>query len=316
MSRLYLGIDGGQSSTVALIAGETGRVVGYGRGGPCNHAKTAEGRVRFFSAVGDCLREACAQAGLDSRTVSFASACFGFSGGGEDKESYSRELVRSMTYKITHDAEIALIGATAGEPGIIIIAGTGSMAFGGNAKGEKARAGGWGYIFGDEGSGFDLAREALRAALQYEEGWGPKTILRSLLLEETSSSSANELLHRLYAALDRSAIAAFATLVTQAAENGDEVARNILSRAAGNLTRLVEGVYGKLFHEREKVPVGQIGGVFRSQPVRVEFAERIQQSIGCETGPPRFGAAAGAVLEALRLDGNHSQLSDVPDCEK
>jgi N-acetylglucosamine kinase-like BadF-type ATPase len=316
MSRLYLGIDGGQSSTVALVADETGRIIGYGRGGPCNHVKTTEGRGRFFNAMGDCLGEACTQAGLDSRTVSFASACFGFSGGGEDKDLYSRELVRSARYKITHDAEIALIGATAGEPGIVVIAGTGSMAFGGNAKDERARAGGWGHIFGDEGSGFDIARHALRAALQYEEGWGPETSLRSLLLEATSSSSANELLHGFYAALNRSAIASLAKLVTQAAEHGDLVARDILSRAARKLAHLVEGVYGNLFHENEKVPVGQIGGVFRSERLRAEFAERIQQSTGCQSGPPRFGAAAGAVLEALRLDGNRSDLSDVPECEK
>ncbi len=68
--------------------------------------------------------------------VRFASACLGFSGGAEDKEAYARELIRSSKYKITHDAEIALSGATAGEPGIIIIAGTGSMAFGRNAAGQ------------------------------------------------------------------------------------------------------------------------------------------------------------------------------------
>ena len=92
-----------------------------------------------------------------------------------DKEAFVKELIASDKYKLTHDAEIALIGATAGQPGIIVIAGTGSIAFGRNAQMQTARAGGWGYIFGDEGGGFDIAKNALRRALQFEEGWGPAT---------------------------------------------------------------------------------------------------------------------------------------------
>src|SRR3954451_3373682 len=116
MSELYLGVDGGQTSTVALIANETGRIVGRGKGGPCNHVGPAEGRARFFSALGDSLNEACRQAGVDRGQVSFASACLGFSGGPQDKEAYVRELIRSAQYRITHDAEIALEGATEGLP--------------------------------------------------------------------------------------------------------------------------------------------------------------------------------------------------------
>lgn len=309
-SRLYLGIDGGQSSTTALIADAEGRVIGRGRGGPCNHAAAAEGRAKFFRAMTACLATACEQAQLDANTVQFAAACFGFSGGPQDKDAYSRELVRSARYKITHDAEIALAGATAGEPGIIVIGGTGSMAFGKNSRGETARAGGWGYIFGDEGGGFDLTRRALRAALRAEEGWGPATGLRELLLEATDAADANDLLHRWYADFDRTSIAAMAKLVTQAAEQGDEVAQDILRDAAGELAALVEGVYRKLF--RQLVPVATIGGAFRSWRLRNEFGERVRKLTGCAVIPPRFGPAAGALLEALRLDGNASGLTDVP----
>src|SRR5438270_3766179 len=124
--RLYLGIDGGQSSTTALIADETGRVLGVGRGGPCNHAHGPEGRAKFFGAISACLSEAFSKAGLQQDGVTFAAACLGFSGGAADKEAYSGELIRSAKYRITHDAEIALLGATASAPGIIVIAGTGS----------------------------------------------------------------------------------------------------------------------------------------------------------------------------------------------
>jgi N-acetylglucosamine kinase-like BadF-type ATPase len=309
--KLYLGIDGGQSSTTALIADGGGRVIGRGRGGPCNHAAAAEGRAKFFRAMRACVATACEQAQLDPNTVQFAAVCFGFSGGPQDKDAYSRELVRSARYKITHDGEIALSGATAGEPGIIVIGGTGSMAFGKNARGETARAGGWGYVFGDEGGGFDLTRRALRAALRAEEGWGPATALRELLLEATGAANANDLLHRFYGDFDRVAIARMAKLVTQAAEQGDDVAWDILREAARELATLVEGVYRKLF--REVVPVAIIGGVFRSLQLRNEFGERVREFIGCTVIPPRYGPAAGALLEALRLDGNGSELKDVPE---
>ena len=308
-----MGVDGGQSSTTALIADETGRVIGHGRGGPCNHVTTAEGRAKFLSAIGDCLNQACREAGIDAATVQFAAVCLGLSGGGEDKEVYTRELIRSERYKITHDAEIALSGATAGEPGIIMIAGTGSMAFGRNAHGQKARAGGWGYVFGDEGGAFDLTRRALRAALQFEEGWGEPTALHRLLLESTGAGNANELLHRFYGRLDRSYIATLASLVTQAAEGGDGTAIAILREAAAKLSWYVTGVYKNLFASGESVPVAPVGGVFKSEFVRDEFSRCVWESIACKAIPPRFSPASGALLEAMRLDGNPSPLSGLED---
>jgi N-acetylglucosamine kinase-like BadF-type ATPase len=304
-----LGVDGGQSSTTALIGDETGRILGRGRGGPCNHVTTAEGRAKFLNAIGDCLRQACHEAGLDSATVQFAAVCLGLSGGGEDKEAYARELIRSELYKITHDAEIALTGATAGEPGIIMIAGTGSMAFGRNAQGRKARAGGWGYVFGDEGGAFDLTRRALRASLQSEEGWGKQTALHRLLLEATGAASANDLLHQFYGRLDRTYIATLASLVTQAAESGDSVAGAILQEAAAKLTWYVIGVYKQLFASTEPVPVAPVGGVFKNDSFRTEFSRSVWDSIACKVIQPRFSPAAGALLEALRLDRNQSPLS-------
>jgi len=313
LPRLYLGVDGGQSSTTALIAEETGRIIGRGRGGPCNHVTTAEGRAKFLSAIGDCLGQACREAGIEAATTQFAAVCLGLSGGGEDKEAYTRELIRSARYKITHDAEIALTGATAGEPGIIIIGGTGSMAFGSNARGEKARAGGWGYVFGDEGGAFDLTRRALRAALQSEEGWGEETTLRRLLLEATGATTANELLHQFYGRLDRSYIATLATLVTQAADNGDSVAGAIVHEAAAKLAWYVTGVYKRLFASPETVPVAYVGGVFKSEGFRSEFSRCVWASIACQVIAPRFNSAAGALLEALRLDGNQSPLSGLAE---
>ncbi len=179
MSQYFLGVDGGQSRTTAIIGDEQGRVLGVGIGGPSNHAGAAEGTAKFLDAMRSCLNAACDQAGFEADGLHFSSACLGFSGGPHDKEALLKTVLSSDRISLTHDALIALAGATAGEPGLITIAGTGSIAFGRNGRGQTARAGGWGYMFGDEGGAFWIASQALRAALRQEEGWGPDTSLRS-----------------------------------------------------------------------------------------------------------------------------------------
>ena len=187
--RLFLGVDGGQSRTRVLIGDEEGHVLGAGEAGPCNHTAAAEGRRNLEKAVLEGLAAACARAGLDSSRVGFAAACLGMSGGPDDKREILAGILRAECLIVTHDAAIALAGATSAGQGIVVIAGTGSMAFGRNAEGRTARAGGWGHLFGDEGGGFDIARQALRAALRMDEGWGLPTILRQRLLEATGAAA-------------------------------------------------------------------------------------------------------------------------------
>jgi len=162
--RLFLGVDGGQSSTTALVGDEHGHVLGRGAGGPCNHATAAEGRAKLESAVSASVAAACAEANLDPAAVRFAAACFGMSGGPDDKQAILAALLPADRLIVTHDAAIALSGATTTGQGIVTIAGTGSIAFARNAAGQTARAGGWGYVFGDQGGAFDIVRQALRAA--------------------------------------------------------------------------------------------------------------------------------------------------------
>lgn len=313
--KLYLGVDGGQSSTTALAGDETGRVVGYGRGGPCNHISGPEARARFLNAIGGCVR-AAAGAG-DGEKPRFAAACFGFSGGAEDKQGLLDELLSSGKRLVTHDGLIALTGATAGEPGIIVVAGTGSFAFGRGASGRTVRAGGWGYIFGDEGSGFDIARQALRAALRMEEGWGAATTLRERLLEFSSSKDANEALHKFYKPeYPRQVVARFARQVDEAAREGDAVAAGILGSAAIHLAGFASSIRAQLFAEREPARVCWIGSVFRSDLLREKFRALVELTEGNRAGPPLWEPAAGALLEAYRLDGLHPELSNLPESEK
>ena len=309
---LFIGIDGGQSSTTALIGDETGRVLGYGRGGPCNHVKTGDGRQKFTGAILGCVTLAREQAGLP--VARFAALCAGFSGGPADKESLLAELVPSDLAFVTHDGLIALSGATAGAPGIIAIAGTGQLSFGRNAAGETARAGGWGYVFGDEGGGFDITRQALRAALRQHEGWGPGTALHDRLLHETGATDANDLLHRFYSTdFPRPRIAALSRLVDDAARDGDAVARAILTNAAHHQAAYVAAVNAQLFTAPEPVVVAPIGGVWRSDILRHEFQQLIELTDGQKLIAPRYGPAAGALIEAYRLAGMSVGLTGVPD---
>ena len=311
MSRWFLGVDGGQSSTAALIGDESGRVLGVGHAGPCNHVSTAESHARFRDAIGGAVRSATEAAGLTE--VRFAAACLGLSGGPADKEALVRELVAAEHYRITNDAVIALLGATAGEPGVIAIAGTGSIAYGRNAEGRTARAGGWGYVFGDEGSAFDLVRQAIRAALRQEEGWGHTTILRQTLLETTGAPNMNDLLHRFYTpAYPRARIASYAQLVDEAARQGDAAARDILHSAAQALATFVAAVRRQLFHRGELARTSYIGGVFHSEILRERFAMLVELESDAPVHPPALGPAAGALIEAYRLAGLRVHPSNAP----
>jgi N-acetylglucosamine kinase-like BadF-type ATPase len=314
MTKLFLGVDGGQSTTTALIGDETGRVLGVGQGGPCNHVGAAEGRAKLTRAVEDCVAKACAQAQLDPAQTRYEAACFGMSGGPEDKEALLAEILPAGTLIVTHDGLIALSGATAGEPGIVTIAGTGSFAFGRNAAGRTVRAGGWGYIFGDEGGGFDIARQALRAALRFEEGWGPPTSLRDMLLQAADARDANDALHRFYTQeYPRPRVASFSRFVDEAALAGDQVAADILRNAAQQLASLAASIRSQLWMEGEAAQVAYIGGVFRSGLLLERFRLLVEMENGTECRPPVYGPAAGALLEAYRASQLHPKLTHLPE---
>jgi N-acetylglucosamine kinase-like BadF-type ATPase len=299
--KLYLGVDGGQSGTTAVIGGEDGRVLGTGEAGPCNHAGLAEGRDKLERAVSGSLTGACRDAGLDPATVSFEGACFGMSGGPENKEEILAALLRTRRLLVTTDAVIALAGATSTGQGIIVIGGTGSIAFGRNAQGRGVRAGGWGYVYGDEGGAFDIARQALRAILRMEEGWGPSTRLRDILLASTGSRSANEVLHNFYtAAWPRSRVATLAPAVDAAAGEGDPVAAQIIGAAAQDLALLASSVREQLWGADDAVDLAYIGGVFQSRLLLERFRMLVELGGMSRCAPPLRGPAEGALLEAIR----------------
>ena len=308
--KLFLGVDGGQSGTTALIGDESGRILGEGEAGPCNHAGALEGRGKLERAVAGSVGEACSRAGMDAATVEFEAACFGMSGGPDDKQEILSRILRARRLVVTTDAVTALAGAMAGGPGMIVIAGTGSIAFGRNLEGRTARAGGWGYIFGDEGGAFDIVRQALRASLRMEEGWGPPTALRGILLEATGSRDANQVLHRFYAdEWPRSRVATLAAAVDRSAEENDSVALEIVNGAGQHLAMLAASVRGQLWKSGDAVEVAYIGGVFQSRILRERFRMLVELDAGNRVVPPRYGPAEGALLEAYRGAGLAAVLS-------
>lgn len=317
MAKYFLGVDGGQSSTTAVVGDDSGKVLGIGRGGPCNHVAAAEAREKFMGAIGGAVRSALSAAGLGAE-CDFEAACLGFSGGPADKDALISEMFRIGKRVVTHDALIALCGAHAGKPGIITIAGTGSICFGRNAASKTMRAGGWGYVYGDEGGGFDLTRQALRAALRMEEGWGPETRLRELLLESGGARDANDLLHRFYTPdFPRPRIAAMSQLVVKAAAAGDVVAASLLTASAQQLVGITRAVRGRLFEAGQPVRVSPIGGVFKAETLLRQFSEALELDEGNTVGPPLHGPAVGALLEAYRAAGLEDvELTGLPAEEK
>jgi N-acetylglucosamine kinase-like BadF-type ATPase len=268
-----------------------------------------------LTRIGDCIREACGQAGLAERR--FESAVLGFSGGPADKEALVHELISARYLLVTHDALTALAGACGGEPGIVTIAGTGSIAFGRNSKGVTARAGGWGYIFGDEGGAFDITREAVRASLRQDEGWGPETSLREALLEETGAKSADDLMHRFYTPdYPRSRVATFARIVDREAIEGDPVAQDILRNSAARLAEIVGAVRRQLFHAEETARVSYAGGVFRSRILLAHFRELVGRELGNRFTTPAYSPGGGALIEAYRQAGSSLFPVGLPESEK
>jgi N-acetylglucosamine kinase-like BadF-type ATPase len=312
MSEYFLGVDGGQSSTTAVVGDDHGKIVGWASAGPCNHVSAAEAKAKFLRVMKECVEQAIRRAGIG--THKFKAACFGMSGGPADKAASLHELIDAEHWIVTHDAAIALAGATSGEPGIVVVGGTGSIAFAQNARGETARAGGWGYLFGDEGGAFDIVRQALRAVLREHEGWGGRTALTPALLEAVQAPDADQLLHLFYTPdWPRQRVAGLSEIVNRIADDGDPVAIGVLHNAARELAMLAASVRRQLWAEGESARVAWAGGVFKS----ANLLERFRALVGLEENTiceaPRHGPAAGALILAYRAAGIRDIWSPMPE---
>ena len=324
-SEIFLGVDGGQSHTEAIIADERGNILGRGLGGASNHAEIPGGRERLqnaiFGSVGAAILDARRKWG-DGETrrwedgenfedssdlakivsnFNFASAHCGMTGGAIYKDEIIRSIIKAENLTVGHDAPTALCGAIAGQPGIIVIAGTGSVVFGENAGGETKRAGGLGYVFSDEGSGFWLAAQTIRLAIKEQDGIIPHAGLQKIVLDFFGCAELREVTDDFYnGKLTRDRIAALARPAHDAAQNGNEILRDEIEKGVEVLCRSIESVRLQL-NFTKNFPVSGTGGMFRG----VYFRERFQTVLSkiapaANFALPRFGPAIGALLVAYR----------------
>lgn len=251
-----------------------GHVLGEGTGGPGNVAHNPESVLRR-SIQDACSLAASTTVPLDSST--YTAVCAGIAGYSiEEKrnefEALLRREVPAQRYRIEPDYLVAYWGATHGAPGIVVVAGTGAVAFGRNESGATHRSDGLGYLLGDRGSGFDLGLYALRYTLHMMEE-GHADDLSSAVLAHTGAARQAEIVQWLYGNFNPARVASLSPIVGGLAESGDISARNLASEMARRLRHTVRDVRHKLWLPRDTpvYPLGRLwllGEFFRS-----EFAE-------------------------------------------
>jgi len=256
-----VGLDAGATKTVGLLADDKGRVVAQARGGGAN-----------LQVQGEALVEAVFKSLLDelSATGRARALCVGIAGVDRppDEAAIHEILVRLgyPVHRIVNDAVIALAAGSPSRTGIVVLSGTGSIAYGIDSSGKTARAGGFGSLLGDEGSGYWLGNQAVRAVVRASDGRGPGTRLTGMILEALGISTTDELVPLMYEQhLPRTSVAGLAGRVEKARAQGDSVASEILSRAAHELALAAQAVARKLRFDGP-YPVVLSGGVFQSCP--------------------------------------------------
>lgn len=272
---IFLGIDGGGSKTSCLIGDETS-ILGTGTGGASNVVRVGEAQAR--ESLASAIRQACTVANLNPSEIT--SVCVGLAGAARPEISeVVRRIISELVpgkIKVVGDTVIALEAAFGSGPGLIVIAGTGSIAYGRNREGQTARAGGWGFAISDEGSGHWIGRTAVAAALgAWDEN--PEQNLR--LIEVLMKSWRLETIEQLVPAANATPPPDFAALfpaVLSLADSGDRIARDVLTQAGTQLANLAGILLRRLFPNAGAVPVAMSGGVFGSSAqVRQVFYNRL-----------------------------------------
>jgi len=260
-----MGIDAGGTKTVCLLADAHGTVIAEGRGAGANLHAAGE------LAVEKVLHEVM-EAAIGDRPIVPAAICLGIAGvDREDEMRTVRAIMRRIGYKsrtlVVNDALIALVAGAGDAPGVVIIAGTGSIVYGRNENGEAARAGGWGHMIGDEGSGYWIGKEALAAVMRAGDGRGPGTQLTTDILQHFDVQDVSRLPRIVYdREQPRMAVAALGPLVQRVSEQGDAVATRILERAAEELVLAARSVATRLEMRGDEFAFYLAGGMFRVLP--------------------------------------------------
>lgn len=300
----FIGVDGGASKTAAIVVDENGKKLGSGLAGGSNHLRV--GIEEATRNVERAVNIALVEAGIAIVNVEYAYCGIA----GADHPVHRQRVLDSLkiffprgNFIVDTDARIALTGAIGFGAGIVIISGTGSVSFGRNAAGSEARAGGWGPTLGDEGSGYWIAREGLSAIVRAHDGRGFATRMTDLLCVEYDMCNADDLPRFVYAATTQAGdIARYGKLVIEAAQSGDDVARDILARGGSELAECVLAIARRLHMTDTEFPVAYVGGAFHAgdlllNPMRL----RIQRDApGATLIPPKVTPVEGAAMMAMQ----------------
>ena len=298
-----LGIDAGGTKTVCQLADERETLIAEARGAGAN--LQAAGELQVEKVLHDVMAEA-----IGPRNIIPAAICLGIAGVDRPEdalvvEGIMRRIGAHARTIVVNDALVALEAGAPGAPGVVVISGTGSISYGRNARNEGARAGGWGHVLGDEGSGFWIGRAALRAVLREADRRGPRTALTPLLLQHFGVSEAQNLIHEVYQNnLRPAAIAALARAVQAASSEGDPAATGILGAAADELEASGVSVAKRLGLGADAFPFILAGGIFRAVPwLQDELQRRLPLAVPNSSArlldrEPAAGAVSFAIQEA------------------
>jgi N-acetylglucosamine kinase-like BadF-type ATPase len=316
--KYFVGIDGGGTSTKGILADSEGNVLALGKAGPCAHLNDDRAIRHVRLVLRQLVRTLLKNARLVECT-NIESVFFGVTGIGHDKSPAAAIYKKALDdqfylemVRVDIDARNALAGALPKMVGVVVIAGTGSIAFGMNAASETARAGGWGYLLGDPGSAFEIGRQALTAVGRCADGMGPETLLTPLAMEYLGVNTVAQIPPLIYSEqFPRVKIASMSQLVEQAANAGDATARLILDDAGTALGRLACGVIRRLGLESRKPSVSATGGVFQNRRwIWVAFrAEILEHYPAASVTKPQFPPLVGSLLLAYHQMGRKISAS-------
>lgn len=305
-ARYLLGVDGGATKTLAAVLDLQRSAVHLGHGGPSN--EDAVGTEAAVSALLAAAEEAIAGAGIDAAEL--GSAVLAIAGTDTAAIAASIRSARTDSWLVVNDVVAAWATATGTGPGLAIISGTGSNVFGVGPGGRGWRAGGWGHLLGDEGSGYWLGIESIKAALSDREASGPPTALRDAAPAFFGASSVEALATSVYSKpLTKGEIAAFAAETARLASAGDAVARGLYERGATELGVQIAAVVRQT-ELTGAFPVGLIGSAFKAGDVFVAPLARAIHELAPEArvAPVAMAPVGGSLLLAARACGNADAL--------
>lgn len=302
-----IGIDGGGTKTKGVVSTETGKIIAevtVGASNPNNVKR--ENLLKELGNLIDSLKKESKGAFFKVRRVyAGMSGVDHPSARKEMKKLLETLLSESIPVTVNNDAITALYSGTLGKPGVVQIAGTGSITFGLNGEGVLDRVGGWGYLLGESGSGFSVGSEGLQAAFRAHDRLGISTELTTLICDHFQAQTLPEIIHSIYNAVNpKELIASLSKLVFMAADQGDGVAQDIIRNNAIHIGEAVSCLINKHFNEKERggeIPVVLAGGLFNRLDLLKASMEDVfrQHMIHAKLIKPQIDPVGGAVIAGL-----------------